>query len=460
MVLAVPAAAPLSVSFARQLSEHSPLRPGDRVLVALSGGLDSVCLLHLLRFAPAFPLELCAAHFDHALRPASAHDARWVHGLCRAWRVPVLSERAVIPPRGEAAARALRYDFLRQAAGECGAKWILTAHHADDQLETILFRLARGTGLPGLCGIPERSGNIIRPLLVFRRAELLAYARRVGLRWRDDESNRSLGISRNRIRHVVLPALEAAWPVAASRLLELAGFARALERLWQQLLPELVARAVAQRSAAGMALARPVLREYHPQTRARVLRELAHQLGEGLGRAATTTALQFIANGESGTEVRLGARLKLHREFERLTLEPADPRAGAGPDLSVRIERATAGSGLARIGGAWFDVRWGPIPPGTITGASASFDPSVLCFPLLLRGWRPGDRIRLRYGTKKLKKLFAERRIPRSRRAVVPVLAEQAEHAGVLWIAGVAQAATPIEGSERWHITVNHGESA
>ena len=450
----------LPLRFADHVRAAGLIGNGERVLVGLSGGLDSVCLLHLLRFCCPVPgLELHAAHFDHALRPASARDAEWVRGLCRAWRVPLVAERALVPPHGEAGARSMRYAFLQATARSLRADRILTAHQADDQLETILFRLARGTGLRGLRGIPARRGNIIRPLLAFRRAELLAYARAAHLHWREDESNRWARISRNRIRHAVLPALEASWPEAAPRLLQLAETAAVLEAMWQQLLPELVGRVVEDRSAGRLTLARGVLQEYHLQTRARVMRELAHQLHAPLGRAGTRVAVRFSASGESGTGLRLGAGLQLHREFERLILSRATAGSGGVRDRPLAIAAATAGAGRARIGGAWFDVSWGPIPPAGGAGASASFDPSVLRFPLELRGWRPGDRIRLGYGTKKLKKLFAERRIPWSGRAAIPVLAEQAGQGGVLWVADVARAAPAASGGERWHITVTH-ESA
>src|SRR5690606_8586295 len=139
----------------------------QRVVVALSGGLDSVVLLHLLRFGTA--RTVCAAHFDHAMRSDSGADALWVSGLCRAWGVPLAAARAEDPPRSEAAARELRYAFLHAAAERFAADALATAHHADDQAETVLFRLARGTGLAGLAGIPARRGIIARPLLAFTR---------------------------------------------------------------------------------------------------------------------------------------------------------------------------------------------------------------------------------------------------------------------------------------------------
>jgi tRNA(Ile)-lysidine synthase len=215
------------------------------VLVALSGGMDSVVLLHLLRFAA--DARVTAAHFDHAMRPASDADARWVRGLCTAWGVPLVEARAAEPLRTENDARRARYRFLRDAQAVHNATHLATAHHADDQAETVLFRVLRGTGIAGLAGIPERGeGGLVRPLLPFWRAELRAYARENGVRWRCDPTNSTLGPARNRIRHDLLPRIEKTLAPAARRsLVRLARLARAQEtsgRCW---------RSARRRSACG-----------------------------------------------------------------------------------------------------------------------------------------------------------------------------------------------------------------
>ncbi|HUH11935.1 MAG TPA: tRNA lysidine(34) synthetase TilS, partial [Longimicrobiales bacterium] len=142
-----PGAASLAQRLRGHLAASALLRPDDAVLVALSGGRDSMVLLHLLRFAlPELRLRLRAAHFDHAMRPGSAADADWVRGVCRAWAVPLVEERATDAPRTEAEARAHRYAFLRRAAARAPDARVATAHHADDQAETVLFRAIRGAG--------------------------------------------------------------------------------------------------------------------------------------------------------------------------------------------------------------------------------------------------------------------------------------------------------------------------
>jgi tRNA(Ile)-lysidine synthase len=450
----------LQPRFARHLSRSQLLDPDGLTLVAVSGGLDSVCLLHLLRFGSAGRSAgaLYAAHFDHALRTGSAADAAWVQGLCTAWSIPLVTERAVRPPRSEAAARDLRYGFLEEAARRLGAAALVTAHHADDQAETVLFRAARGTGITGLAGIPQRRGIIVRPLLPFTRAELIGYAAAVRLRWREDESNRELRFARNRIRHVVLPALEAVQPGAARRLARLAERAAEAEAAWRELAGDAARDVVIQRDETGFTLARDRLLGYHPQIRARVLRLLLHQLGSRPDRAGTRAGTEFISSGSSGARIDLGSGVRVEREFDRILLRRV--RDAAEPaEVPLVIQAAVGGAGSFAVGGHRYLAAWGAGLERAGGGHTTSFDPSSLRFPLVLRAWRPGDRIRLAYGSKKLKKLFQEKRIGRTRRMRVPVLC--AADGQVLWVVGVAaaRAARPQQTGELFTITVTDGGS-
>jgi tRNA(Ile)-lysidine synthase len=462
----------LADALADRLRRHvhrTDLIPADTpVVVALSGGLDSVVLLHLLRF----PLgdragPLAAAHLDHRMRPDSDADARWVQGLCRAWDVPLEQGRADPPPRSEAEARHARYAFLHQAA-ERGAPHaiVVTAHHADDQAETILFRLARGTGLRGLRGIAPRRGRVVRPLLPFARADLEAYALEVGLAWRTDPTNLDLRYARNRIRHAVLPELERARPGATRALATLASQARAAEAALDGVLDRLEGEVVLASGDTGATLARPGLLAYHPHLQARLLRRLLRRYGAAPGRAGTRAALEFITTGSSGGSVDLPAGVRLERDFERIRIAVADPgdtayAPSAAEDAPLRIMGPEAGRGVAVVAGRRLEAWWGSaqdmasVPGGagmTSVAGMATMTMAAPRFPLLLRRWQPGDRIRLGYGRKKLKKLLAERRLDRRERSRVPVLVDGAGE--VLWVVGLTYATGVRGDGDGFHIAV------
>jgi tRNA(Ile)-lysidine synthase len=433
------------------------------LLIALSGGLDSVALLHLLRFGGSRRV-LYAAHFDHRMRTGSAGDAAWVRGLCRAWDVPLIAAAAEVVPRSEADARRQRYSFLEAALTECGADLLLTAHHADDQAETVLFRLARGTGLAGLAGIPARRGRIVRPLLPFTRADLMAYATASGLRWREDPTNLDVRYARNRIRHVVLPALEAVSAGATARIAQLARRAADAESGWAAVVEGALPHVIAGRSATAVELARDQLLGYDPHVRARVLRHLLRDFGVVPDRTATAALMAFVRDGASGGAVQVGGGVRMIREFDRIRIE-RPPEPGTDSEQGVRIDAPVTGEAVLMLGGAQRRVDWGVAArehadgaAGTNAGAeTAQFDPAALRFPLHIRGWQPGDRMRLPGGRRKLKKLFQQHRVGRAARARVPVLVDAAGI--VLWVAGVARStdAQPSGAQRVFTITVMDG---
>ncbi len=195
---------------------------GSRLVVAVSGGADSVALLHALHACSGRQrLSLHVAHLDHALRPESPEDAAFVRALAGRWRLPVTIARWPVAERCERegwsledGARRLRYQFLQEVAKAHSAGVIALAHTADDQAETVLMRLVRGTGLLGLSAIPAKRRLqevwLVRPLLGVWRYQLLAYLDNAGLVYREDASNRDLSFLRNRVRHELLPLLERA----------------------------------------------------------------------------------------------------------------------------------------------------------------------------------------------------------------------------------------------------------
>lgn len=223
-------------------------RPGDRIAAAVSGGADSVALFLLLaELAPAHGLQLSIAHFDHRWRPESAAEAGFVRALAEEHKVGFhLGEAETEPPQRdrEQAGRRQRYAFFTSLIRAGATDFVATAHTADDQAETVLLRLLRGSGPAGLAGIlPRRGDGIVRPLLAFRRAELRAWLEARHQPWREDATNADLGPRRNLLRHRFLPELAAAFnPALAAHLASLASFAGAENEFWDAYLDPLLSR--------------------------------------------------------------------------------------------------------------------------------------------------------------------------------------------------------------------------
>jgi tRNA(Ile)-lysidine synthase len=355
-----------------------------------------------------------------------------------------------LPPR-QAQLRSARYSFLHEVAEAEEVDRIATAHHADDQAETVLFRILRGTGMRGLAGIPDRRGMVVRPLLRFWREELESYLQGTGIDYLTDPSNVDPRWSRTLIRTKVLPALESSWdgPVR-ERLVELAHSARRTDRALLVQARQALERSEFTDHGHGFTFERSVFAGYHLAVQARALAFLAERLDVRLSRGGTRVAVEFIKGGRSGASVDVGGGLELRREFDRLWFGAAPTEQDS---RAVRIERPGEGEASLTLAGREFRVTWGPeagrasigssdeygaeSPSGADDRNTYSFRQEEVGWPLELRSWLPGDRIRLRSGSRKLKRLFGDRRIPLSERGGIPVLADAKGR--VLWVRGLAK---------------------
>ncbi len=448
----------LARDFARHVAERNFLSKGDTLLVAASGGLDSLVLLHLLRFAPDLPaLHLIVAHFDHGMRPESSADASWVKGVARAWDLPFRGGVAETGLAGEEAAREARYEFLEAERQACGARWIVTAHQADDQAETVLFRIARGTGVAGLAGIPERRApGILRPLLPFAREGLARYAESVGIKPRIDPSNEDPALARNVIRNEVLPRLEAAVaPGTRGALVRLSHIAESEERAWRSVLEKLRDDVIVESSASRIIVDRAAWLAYSAEVQARLLRALCSDLGVRLNEAGTRAAIAFTSAGSSGKEHWIRGPLRLQRAFDRLVLELRPER---GRHDSLAIPGSGEGLGDFVVGGRSWSAAWSlkKLPAGPLV---ERFALAELTFPVRIRGWIPGDRVRHSYGSKKLKKVFGEERVSVDERSRVPVVVDG--RGRVLWVPGVSRSSllVPAEGERALAISLSTSET-
>jgi len=404
--------------------------PADRPgVVAVSGGADSVTLLHALCFlTPERAAGALVVHVDHGMRPDSAADAAWVRGVTRAWGRPIRVVRLEPPPRSETEARRRRRAALRAAALEIGATWIALAHHADDQAETVLFRALRGTGPRGLGAMRPRQGPWVRPLLAFWRTELRAWARARGLRWRDDPTNRDLRFARNRLR-ALLPELERTVAPAARRsLVRLARLARREEAAWRWLERRLLG-GVARRTPDGWDVDRARWSALPLGLRARLLRRMLRVFGVVPSSAGTAFLLRVMTEAASGRRVAVGRAAVLEIVFDRARLR-REPAVLAGATEAV-LGAASGEAETVALGRRW-RWRWRRGVAGASPTPTRAALPADVAAPLRVRPARPGDRIVAGVGVRRLKRYYRERRVPCSERWGRPVLVDGADR--VLWV--------------------------
>ena len=409
----------------RLCREYAMLPPGGRVLCALSGGPDSVCLLHALRErAEKGGFTLAAAHYDHGLRgAASREDAAFCRDLCQQWGIPFYTEagdvaaRAAAEGRGlEETGRDLRYDFLCRAAEEAGAAVIATAHNADDNAETLLLNLIRGSGLRGLTGIPPRRGNIVRPLLTTTRGEILAYLHAFDLPFRRDESNDDCTFARNRIRRQVMPVLADMNPQAVAHM------SRTIARLRQDndILTAQAARTAALARPAGEALvlSATALGDLPQGVAVRCASLVLRRLGLTQVRAAHLEGVVALARGaDPSARLRLPG-VEVRRVYGDLLFAPAGEEGEIPPPREAALPGETPW-------GAWYLTVTPCVAPEEGEAGVWYLDREALAGPLTVRGRREGDHLTLpgRPG-KTVKKWMIEYKIPRALRDGLPVLSD------------------------------------
>lgn len=407
---------------AASLDAH--VAPGARVCVALSGGVDSVLLLHLLaEAAPARSLSLCACHVHHGLSPRADDWAAFCARQCEDLGVPLTVMRVAVPADDaaglEGAARQRRYAALAQAARDANAAWVVTAHHRDDQAETLLLNLLRGAGVHGAAAMPAvrplDSMRLLRPLLAVPRARLLDEARARSLAWVDDESNANTALGRNFLRHHVLPTLEARWPGSTGSLARAADhFAEAAQLLDALACSDLAAAPPAAVPGAPHALALSVLEGLDEARAGNLLRYWLRGAGVAVPPAVRLHEwLRQLRDGGTAPEMHLPGWLAL-RYRDTLVLLPDDD----GP------HGAQLWHGEASLSWGRGEVCFVSAPGAGLRLAGVAVE---------LRGRQPGDRFRPHPGapSRSLKNLLQEAGVPPALRRRLPLLACGSE---VLWL--------------------------
>jgi tRNA(Ile)-lysidine synthase len=460
--------------FRKTVTRLKLIEPGDKILVAFSGGQDSMALLELLlELRRDMPIGIVVAHFNHRLRPGAGEDTAFAKAVARKRRLPAVTGsrnvRLYAKRRRlnlEEAARELRYEFLRKAARRVGASKIATGHTLTDQAETVLMRIVRGTGVQGLGGIaPGPDGCLIRPLLEIERAETETFLRQRGIPFRTDETNLDRRILRNRIRLETLPAFARVEPTVVRHIGRLAALAQDEEELlekvaataWQEL---------ARPDGDVFSLDASALGDLPRALARRVVRRFLSGLPGGL-RGVSFEEVEDILALKEQKEKTLGKRRVVRREAGRLFQKSSGARApkesfealwdGKGtidlPGAFGRFQGSTIErikDGLPALGNKKpvlskdklpaFDDKRRALFKGKLPVYNdkkrALLDAGSLGFPLIVRDRLPGDR----YcplgapGTKKLKEILRAKGIPLAERDTLPVFLSGDK---IVWVPGL-----------------------
>ncbi len=440
----------LLVNVKKTILKHRMLDPDDRVVVAVSGGPDSVCLLAVLReLALDLSLALHVAHLDHMFRgEGSAAEARFVRELAEKLGIPSTIEQYDVPAycraRGlspQTGAREVRYAFLERVAGAAEAQKIALGHTASDQAETLLLRLLRGAGVSGLSGIPPKRERFIRPLIEVTRDEVLDHLREQGLTFVTDPSNLKPVYTRNRIRLELLPVLKAFNPRIEKTLSEEAEILRdedvAMETRMVAVIP-----AVIFREGGTVRIRRDGFNAQLPAVRRRLFRTAVTMLFEGyapdLSLIQTEEALGFISEAQTGRSMELPAGLRLMREYETVIIGLPEgarsfniplsvPGITAVPELMMEVETELRSPEAATSEGSDDEIsHW-----------QAVLDYDKIAAQLFIRSRREGDRFHpagMGGRSKKLQDYFTDEKIPRRKRDSIPLIATGHD---IVWVTGM-----------------------
>jgi tRNA(Ile)-lysidine synthase len=448
------------------LKKQQMMRPGDRVGVAVSGGADSVALLLLLlELREKLGVVLCVVHFNHKLRgKASGDDEKFVSKLAAKHGLEFHSASVHVAKRAkteranlEDAGRRARYDYFRSLVESGALTHVAVAHTADDQAETVLAHILRGTGITGLGGIHPVAGPVIRPLLKIRRDDLRTYLRAKKQKWREDATNRDTTRMRARIRRKLLPLLEKQFqPAIVEHLSTLADLAREDESFLEAAVAKRAAEVV-EKDGEGLRIAATELLE--PSGRVRESQALSNRLvrhivgilkprGGQLGAGHVRAVLELARHGQNGASLALPGGVEVHKErgklaFHATAKENASGVASKAREFEHNIDMAR-GSQELRVPelGCVFRFRvidW-PAKRAETSTYGTVLDRDRLRSPLVLRNWRPGDRMRPlgHRNAHKLKRLLNEKHISRWARDGWPVLTS----GGILaWARGLHVAA-------------------
>lgn len=455
---------PLTKRVAETIERHKMLIPGDKVLIGVSGGADSVALLHLMiALRAVMDLQLAVAHLNHGLRSnASEREAGFVEELSKKLGLLFHCEKIELDPHQgslEERARRARYRFFRRLLQKHGYNKLALGHQADDNAESVLLHLLRGSGIRGLSGIPpQRGGVIVRPLIETSRSDIKAYLKSCGIAHIEDASNSDIRFQRNRIRHQLIPLLQRDYnPNICIALNRLAGLCRDEQTWLNTMLQPILESALIDCGSEWLELRADRLLDAPPAAQRRLIRmALRNWIGDlkRMGLDHIDAIINLLHNHSAGSRLSLPRHIVAERTIDGLrffkSVTHEEDASGVGSGFTYTIPLPPVQGLILQIpeAGCRLHITMAPSPNLDIKkkgGKNAVwFDMDCLEFPLTVRNHEPGDRFAPygMSGTQKVKKVFIDRKIPRSRRGCIPIVT-QADT--ILWIAGIRRgSAAPV----------------
>lgn len=444
------------------ISAYQMFQPKDKVLAGVSGGPDSVALLHILtRLAPKWKLTIGAAHLDHALRnKESQRDADFTAALCKKLNIPFFKKKANVAAyqeqkkiSTEMAGRHIRYAFFKQVAQKEGFNKIALGHHADDNAEVVLINLLRGSGPLGIAGIPpNRDQTVIRPLIYLNRREISFYIKANGLACVLDSSNSDLHFLRNRIRHQLLPFLAEKYnPNITEALNRLALIARTEEDWLDNQTQDHFSR-IMQAKGDRIELNCGPLSKLPVALQRRIFRKAIRLAKGNLKRISyghIDAVCRLLREDAIGKSITLPDGLTARRDktdlllFRRIPARSPEKRGrtSSGYPYHYLIHHADSHLRALLVKEAGITINWQRIHADDAKfyvssgQRTAFFDIKKLAFPLTIRNFQNGDRFRPlgMGGSQKLKKFFIDQKVPRDERRRIPILVSRGN---ILWVAG------------------------
>lgn len=436
---------PVLEAVSSTIARYDMINEGDTVVLAVSGGADSTALMHIFAsLAPQMKLTLVAAHLNHGIREADAYeDAEFVKKEAERLGIKCVIKKVNVPETCaqlrmgvEEAARKARYEFLEKVARDTNADRIAVAHNSDDQVETVLINLIRGTGPDGLAGMPLIRGKIVRPLIGINRDDIESYLNRNGIKWRIDETNLQSIYTRNKVRLELIPYLQENFnPRIKEAVISLSELVRDETAVIRNATDDLFRAAVQESFPDKVVINAEMLRNSEVAIQRRCIR-IAIDKVKGDLRDIEYDQIELIIS-----------KVKSHENFN-LTLPSGRVYAALSDDklsifrlqkfIEIDVERELSVPGRTKVPELGISIITEPVDPSTrpSTPNQAVIDLQKLAGPLVVRTWKPGDRIQPfgMTGQKKLQDIFMDKKVPRADRSKTAVITDGEK---IVWVTGL-----------------------